>query len=85
MESSSAHVLPIDRTAALAAASHYGDVIRLYRQARGFTQHELARQAGLNIRRVVCAERGGKRVGWHTVESIATALGVTPYELIVRE
>ena len=79
----SARILPLDRRE-LVAADHFGDVIRIYRQARGWSQHDLSEHASVSAGDVASAERADGRVRWNTLDAIAAALGVTPYELFAR-
>lgn len=54
-----------------------GLAIRQLRIKRGETQVGLAKEAGLTSQVLSFIERGGTNPTWHTVRSLAAALGVT--------
>ena len=60
--------------------------LREVRNAKGLSQAELAARAGLRKATVNVIERGkSKGVDFATLDALATALGVDPAILIVRE
>ena len=64
--------------------SSLGRRIRAHRQALGFNQTELANRAGINQGFVSEIERGSRRPGRGSLESLAEALGV-PTAVLVGE
>jgi transcriptional regulator with XRE-family HTH domain len=54
-----------------------GAAIRQLRNKRGVTQEDLAHDAGVTTGTLSLIERGKSNPAWGTVESIATALGVS--------
>jgi transcriptional regulator with XRE-family HTH domain len=56
--------------------------VRRLRQARGFSQEELAERAGVHRTYVGMLERGEKNVTIYNIERIALALDVTPDVLL---
>lgn len=56
--------------------------MRELRLARGLTQEALAEQSGLSYKFVGEVERGGANPTLDTIESLASALGVGPGELV---
>lgn len=61
-----------------------GNILK-YRKEAGFTQEELASEAGLNRAYIGFIERCKRRPSVETLESIAKALGVEVYRLFVFE
>ena len=59
-----------------------GIVLRQLRQARGWSQEELAERAGLHRNFVGLVERGGTQDAIDSLFSIADALGVTASDLL---
>jgi len=57
--------------------------IRRPRKAKGWSQEQLAFEAGLHRTNTSGIERGVRNVGRDNVDALATALGVEPYELLV--
>lgn len=60
----------------------FADRVRALRKAKGWSQEELADQAGLHRTFVSQIERATKRSTIDTVEKVAKALGVTCGELL---
>lgn len=59
----------------------FGDCVRAHRAARGWSQPQLADEAGISevwLRRI---ERGTASPSFETIEAVAKALGVQPAEL----
>lgn len=56
--------------------------VRALRRARGWSQEKMAEQCGLHRTYVGAIERGERNVTLETLNDLATALGVTPAELI---
>src|SRR6266567_114395 len=64
-----------------ARESSFGDLLRRYRLAAGFTQEELAERAGLSVRGISDLERGlSARARKETLALLADALDLTPVE-----
>jgi transcriptional regulator with XRE-family HTH domain len=59
--------------------------IKLYRSRLGFTQHELARRAGVSPTTVYMAERGEGKLQAKTLHALAGALGVSVEDLLAEE
>jgi DNA-binding XRE family transcriptional regulator len=59
--------------------------VRRLRIARDWSQVELARRAGLSQGAIQSIEAGTKSPSLRTVEQVAGALGVAPWELVVSE
>lgn len=64
-----------------------GGEIRKYRQQRGWTQDQLARQVGLERTSISNIESGNQRVPLHALYLFAQAFGIDPADLLppVRE
>jgi transcriptional regulator with XRE-family HTH domain len=58
-----------------------GEAVRAYRQARGFTQEELAHAAATCVGTVSLIERGQTNANRHTLTRIARALRVKVAQL----
>src|SRR5688572_2159804 len=56
---------------------HVGDVVRKLRQARSWTQKELAERAGVHFNTIVRLEDGDEGVQARTLKQVADALGVS--------
>ena len=69
----------VNSRAALMAA--FGENVRKRRKELGFTQEELARQAGLHRTYVADVERGNRNPSLETVALLARGLGLTPAKL----
>lgn len=61
-----------------------GANIRRLRKARGFTQEQLAHEAGMAMRYVAGVERGEENPSLRFLVKIAEALGVEPAALLIR-
>ncbi|MFM0630508.1 helix-turn-helix domain-containing protein [Paraburkholderia xenovorans] len=59
-----------------------GLVLRQLRQARGWSQEELAERAGLHRNFVGLVERGSTQVAIDSLFSLADALGITASDLL---
>jgi ribosome-binding protein aMBF1 (putative translation factor) len=62
----------------------FGTAVRCERVARGLTQQELAFEAQLSLTYVGEIERGQRMVSLDTVVRVATALKLTPAELLSK-
>jgi transcriptional regulator with XRE-family HTH domain len=60
----------------------FGAAVRQYRQARGFTQHDLAAHTGLHYSYIGDVERGNRNVTLQTLLRLAQGLGVRPAQLL---
>lgn len=56
--------------------------LRILRERAGFSQEELAYRAGLHRTYIGSVERGHRNVSLRTIEQIARALNVAPFQLI---
>jgi transcriptional regulator with XRE-family HTH domain len=65
-----------------AAVARFGKKVRAARQARGWTQEELAERAGLAPVQISRIERGVREVRLTTLLRIAQALQTTPDRLL---
>lgn len=63
----------------------FGKRVRSLRKARGWTQEELARAAGMDSKHIGAVERGAKTSSFFAVQRIAEALKVDYYQLFVPE
>lgn len=59
----------------------FGRRVRDLRQARGYSQEDLAERSSLHRTYISSLERGQRNVGLDNVHALAAALGVTPAEL----
>lgn len=59
-----------------------GARIKKHRERRGWTQEQLAFEAGLHRAYIGHIERGEKNIGLKNLEKIAKTLGVTPKNLL---
>ena len=60
----------------------FGERLRQFREAAGLTQEQLAERAGLTAKGISVLERGKRRHPYpHTVQVLATALGLSDQEL----
>ena len=62
----------------------FGARVRELRQAAGISQEELAHRAGMHRTYVGSVERGERNVAILSLRKIATALRVTPAELLTE-
>jgi DNA-binding Xre family transcriptional regulator len=60
----------------------FGERVRLARQARGWTQEDLAAKSGLAVVQVSRIERGVREVRLTTILRLVAALGTTPNDLL---
>lgn len=60
----------------------FGLRLRELRRARGLSQEALAHDAGLDRTYVSSCERGRRNIGLVNIYRLATALGVSPEELL---
>ena len=63
--------------------SRFGTTVRKLRDARGYSQEELAERAGLHRNYVGGVERGERNVALENIVKLARALSVSPRELFV--
>jgi transcriptional regulator with XRE-family HTH domain len=63
----------------------FGKRVRALREARKWTQEELAKRAGLGAKHVGVLERGEKTSSFAAIEKIADVFGVKYYELFIPE
>lgn len=61
----------------------YTENIRRLRIAKGMSQSELSEKAGLSEKYLSSIETGRKTGSFDTLENLANALSVEPYELLV--
>jgi transcriptional regulator with XRE-family HTH domain len=59
-----------------------GESVRFARKRAGFTQDDLAKQAGLTRTSITNIEAGNQQLRVHTLFSLATALGISPQDLL---
>lgn len=62
----------------------FGSTVRIERKARSLTQQELAFAADLSLTYIGEIERGERMVSLDTVLRVATALNLTPSELLAK-
>ena len=60
----------------------FGAKVRELRDARGLSQEALADAAGLHRTHISLIERGQRSARLETIESLATALGIQPADLM---
>lgn len=63
----------------------FGRRVRALRQARHWTQEDLAKAAGMDAKHIGAIERGAKTSSFSAVERIAEALSVPYYQLFLPE
>lgn len=63
----------------------FGRRIKALRNARGWTQEELAQAAGMDSKHIGALERGAKTSSFFAVQRLAQALKVEYYELFIPE
>ncbi|MCH8836252.1 MAG: helix-turn-helix transcriptional regulator [Candidatus Marinimicrobia bacterium] len=61
-----------------------GSNIHRYRLALGLSQEKLAANSGLHRTYIGAVERGERNISARNIEKIATALGVEPHILLMR-
>lgn len=59
----------------------FGNTIRQLRQARGFTQEQLANAADVDRRYMSDVENGRRNISLSVIERLATALGISLTDL----
>ena len=59
-----------------------GELIRVLRRKKGWTQRDLAQAAGVTHTTIVRLERGQHEPNITTIRKVAEALGVSPAELL---
>ncbi len=59
-----------------------GGNVKHYRARLGWTQEDLARQAGINRSYLAGIESGRRNTSARTIEKLARALGVSPADLL---
>jgi transcriptional regulator with XRE-family HTH domain len=62
----------------------FGRVVREYRMKKGFSQMDLAANAGIHLTALGNIERGRRNPSLMTVFLLANALGVPPQEIITK-
>ena len=62
-----------------------GEVIRMLRELKGWTQEELAKQSGINSKNISLLENGKVDIGKKRAEQLAYALGVHPAIIMFPE
>ena len=63
----------------------FGKRIKKLRQARGWTQEDLAKAAGMDPKHIGAVERGAKTSSFYAVQRLATALKVAYFQLFIPE
>jgi transcriptional regulator with XRE-family HTH domain len=63
----------------------FGRRVRELREARGWTQEQLGRAAGLDAKHVGVIERGMKSSSFDAVEKLAAALRVDAHDLFLQD
>ena len=66
------------------ARTHFAQAMLHLRQARGWSQEELAAHAGLHRNYIGMIERAERNVGMDNLEKIADALGVPLAEMLLE-
>jgi transcriptional regulator with XRE-family HTH domain len=64
--------------------SDFGGLVRQLRDARGWTQEKLAREASITVTSVSNLERGATKPNAETVEKLAAAFGLQPGDMDPR-
>ena len=62
-----------------------GEVIRMLRELKGWTQEQLAKQSGLNAKNISLLENGRIDIGKKRAEKLAHAFGVHPAVIMFPE
>jgi len=60
----------------------FGDRVREFREAKGWSQEELADRAALHRTYIGAVERGERNISLNNIVKLAQALGVEPRELL---
>ena len=66
------------------SSMHIGQVIRSLREEKGWSQEQLALEAGMVTSHVSRIERGERRLPTVRLESLAAALGTSPAAVFAR-
>ena len=73
----------------VAARSHArlttGEVIRMLRELKGWTQHELAKRSGINASNISMLENGRVEIGKKRAEQLAKAFDIHPAIIMFPE
>jgi transcriptional regulator with XRE-family HTH domain len=67
------------------AALSPGEVIRMLRELKGWTQAELARRSGINATNISLLENGKVKIGKKRAEQIANAFAIHPAIIMFPE
>ena len=62
-----------------------GEVIRMLRELKGWTQEKLAKQSGINSKNISLLENGKVDIGKKRAEQLAHAFGVHPAIIMFPE
>ena len=62
-----------------------GEVIRMLRDLKGWTQEELARRSGINAKNISLLENGRVEIGKRRGEQLAKVFGVHPAIIVFPE
>jgi transcriptional regulator with XRE-family HTH domain len=62
-----------------------GEVIRMLRELKGWTQEQLAEQSGINAKNISLLENGRIDIGKKRAEKLARAFGVHPAIIMFPE
>jgi transcriptional regulator with XRE-family HTH domain len=62
-----------------------GEVIRMLRELKGWTQEQLAQESGLNAKNISLLENGRIEIGKKRTEQLAKAFGVHPAIIMFPE
>lgn len=62
----------------------FGEIVRAFRKAKGFSQEELADQSGLHRTYIGMIERGEKNLTLVSISKIAEALQISMSELFAN-
>ncbi len=67
------------------ASMSTGEVIRMLRQLKGWTQEQLAEQSGIHAKNISLLENGRVEIGKKRAETLARAFGVHPTIIMFPE
>lgn len=62
-----------------------GEVLRMLRELKGWTQNELARRCGIGVTNISLLENGKVEIGKKRAEQLASAFGVHPAIIMFPE